>query len=88
MKAYYAHFMGIYDTPQEQKDLKTIKALGLKVVNPNRPEISKTFKRTKEKYPYLEAFDRVFGGMVRSSDIFIFRGIKENGKISGGVYLE
>lgn len=35
MKVYYAHCMSIYNTPQEQRDLKTLRRLGFKTVNPN-----------------------------------------------------
>lgn len=41
MKVYYAHFMGIYNTPQEIRDILTLHNLGLKVINPNSPDIQK-----------------------------------------------
>jgi hypothetical protein len=34
MKIYYAHNMGLYGTRQEARDIDTLNALGLEVVNP------------------------------------------------------
>lgn len=88
-KVYYAHFMGIYDTPQEKRDIETLESLGFEVVNPNNAKTSKEFKEALNKTPtsYELAFNRVFGNMVRSCDVFAFRSLPE-GSISSGVYLE
>jgi hypothetical protein len=81
--------MGIYNTLQEQRDIVTLKQLGLEVVNPNTPEIQKEVdsydKSTPEKY--MEMFDRIFFQRVYDCDVFAFRGLP-NGKIPGGVAKE
>ena len=87
MKVYYAHSMGLYNTPQEKRDIETLKNLNLEIVNPNNFEISNTFKKMCTTLPYLEAFDKVFGNLVKSCEVFAFKALP-NGKIPGGVALE
>ncbi len=36
MRVYYAHCKSIYGTPQEERDIKLLEALGFEVYNPNR----------------------------------------------------
>jgi hypothetical protein len=50
MKCYYAHCLAIYNTPQEERDVATLKALGLEVVNPNSQECSDGYKREGMEY--------------------------------------
>ena len=88
MIAYYAHFMGIYNTPQEERDLQIIKQLGWEVINPNVSEIQKEvddFKKSSDDYDLM--FDVVFLSKVKKADIFVFRGLP-NGRIPGGVFKE
>jgi hypothetical protein len=89
MKVYYAHFMGIYNTAQEQRDIGTLESLGLDVLNPNNKDTQTIFDEAKIKHnnDYLAAFDDVFGSMVRSCEVFAFRGLP-NGRIPGGVAIE
>lgn len=89
---YYAHFMGIYNTPQERRDIKTLEDLGFKVVNPNNKDISKEFfdllaKQDGSDKGYKKAFDYVFGHLVRKCDIFAFKALPD-GRIPGGVFME
>jgi hypothetical protein len=91
-KVYYAHFMGIYNTPQEKRDIETLENLGFDVVNPNSEGISETFKGKKEQYAIAHnsdmfAFDDVFFELVRNCEVFAFRGLP-NGRIPGGVAME
>jgi len=94
LKVYYAHFMGIYNTPQEERDVKTLKALGFDVVNPNMPETQKAVQTSIKKHQllqskdyYMDMFDEVFFSKVRECDIFAFRPLPD-GRIPGGVAME
>lgn len=84
-KVYYAHFMGIYNTPQEERDIKTLEALGLKVLNPNDKVISNEFDEMDG--PYEGRFSRVFLDRVRSCEVFAFKALPD-GRIPGGVAME
>lgn len=93
-KVYYAHFMGIYNTPQELRDIHTLQQLGLYVVNPNSKETSSKFMNTLDEKKqlafedyYEAAFDEVFGNMVRECDVFAFKALPD-GRIPGGVWME
>lgn len=87
--------MGIYNTPQEERDIKTLTDLGFEVINPNTKEISKEFVDTKRTYSvaldndeaYMMAFEDIFFSMVRECPVFAFRGLP-NGKIPRGVAIE
>lgn len=89
MKVYYAHFMGIYDTPQEERDIKTLEALGLEVLNPNQPHIQKEvddfFKDPEANYDHM--FDKVFLSRVRECEVFAFKALPD-GRIPGGIVME
>lgn len=92
MKVYYAHFMGTYNTPVEERDIKTLSSLGLEILNPNSKEISDRFAKAKEGLDtkildnYMKAFE-VFFDCVRECEVFAFRGLP-NGRIPGGVAKE
>lgn len=90
MKCYYAHFMGIYNTPQEKRDLETLSKLGFDIINPNTPEVQEEEVNSYDKSNvenYLKMFDEVFGKRVRDCEVFAFRGLPD-GRIPGGVYKE
>ena len=91
---YYAHFMGIYDTPQEKRDIKTLRDLGLYVVNPNEGHIQKEVDNSLEKHKllqsedaYMDMFDEVFFSRVRECEVFAFKALPD-GRIPGGVAME
>lgn len=93
MKVYYAHFMGIYNTPQERRDVETLEALGFEVINPNCEEISAQYNYVKEQVQnqhtqigFETAFE-VFLNYVRECEVFAFRALPDS-RISGGVALE
>lgn len=93
---YYAHFMGIYDTPQELRDIETLENLGLKVLNPNTKEIcqevseyvseAQLLERPESEY-YTDMFDEIFLSRVRKCEVFAFRPLPD-GRIPGGVAME
>lgn len=80
MKIYYAHFMGIYNTPQEARDVETIQKLfpQAEVFNPNCEASEDGYKISGMKY---------FEDIVKNCDILAFRGLPM-GKIPAGVFKE
>ncbi len=92
LKVYYAHFMGIYNTPQEERDVKTLKDLNLDVLNPNIPEVQRMCKKAFPKTPYtdeqyIKAFHKVFEPLVKECEVFAFKPLPDN-RIPGGVAME
>lgn len=90
MKVYYAHFMGIYNTPQEARDIATLESLGLEVINPNTAEIQwevDDFKKGKFRDDYTMLFDVIFFTRIRDCEVFAFRALPD-GRIPGGVAKE
>lgn len=49
-RVYYAHCVALYGTPQENRDLNTLTALGFEVVNPNSLEIKAQVEAVKRCY--------------------------------------
>jgi len=82
LKCYYAHCVAIYGTPQEERDMVTLRALGLDVKNPNQPEIQKA-------YLDLPQEDRMqmFKNRVLECAVFAFRA-NPDGSIPSGVHKE
>lgn|SRR6187402_1262117 len=93
MKVYYAHFMGIYNTPQELRDIETLTKLGLEVINPNIPEVQAEVEKFKVTFGptynqnYMVMFEEVFFKRIRDCEVFAFRGLPD-GRIPGGVAME
>jgi len=88
LKVYYAHFMGIYNTEQEKRDIELLESLGFEIINPNNKSISERFGVLLDVgTPYLAAFNKVFGELVRDCDLLAFRSLPD-GSISSGVYME
>jgi hypothetical protein len=81
-KIYYAHCQANYGTPQEQRDLFTLRALGFEVLNPNSPEVQVLLKDAPKdnKMP-------VFQPLVESCDWLAFRALPD-GSIPAGVAKE
>ncbi len=69
MKVYYAHFMGIYNTHQEHRDIDTLIALGLEVVNPNSLKIQQAFDSIKTVVPYTDQETHLKGFVAHTSDV-------------------
>ena len=87
LNVYYAHFMGIYNTPQEERDIATLEALGFNVINPNTPGIQVEVDTALKQESYMDMFNTVFFSRVRECEVFAFRALPD-GRIPGGVALE
>lgn len=74
LTVYYAHPMALYRSPIEKKDLKTLRALGFKVLNP-----------ADTKYSTYQMDD--FVKLATDCDLVAFRSFGD-GKIGSGVALE
>lgn len=85
MTIYYAHCIAIYSTPQEVRDMKTLRDLGFSVVNPNTPEVDAEVKRLKGigtgDYMWL------FKDIIEKCDALAFRSLPD-GRIPAGVLQE
>ncbi len=79
LRVYYAHSMGIYNTPQETRDIETLMTLGFEVLNPNKPQYSKMAKERG-------GMD-VFRDLVQECDVLAFRAHVDM-LIGSGVGLE
>jgi hypothetical protein len=97
MRIYYAHCLAIYGTPQEQRDLATLRTLGFVIVNPNNPMIEARCDEYKQA-PVDGALRRgrddgdavledIFKPLVEDADAFAFRALPD-GAISNGVARE
>jgi len=72
LTVYYAHPMALYGTPVERDDLRLLKRLGFKVLNP-----------AKRKLATMEAYIK----LACSCDVVAFRAFQD-GKIGSGVHAE
>ena len=79
--------MGIYDTPEEKRNIETLEALGLEVFNPNTPKVQKEVEDIKGTVPYMKMFDVVFFKQLRICEVFAFKALPD-GRIPGGVAME
>lgn len=81
-KIYYAHFIGIYNTHQEKRDINLLKTLFPEdeIINPNQFVHQENSKKLEKPMVYFE-------NLVKSCDIIAFRGCV-NGKIGAGVFKE
>lgn len=78
MKVYYARPISIYNTMQDERDIRMLELMGFEVNNPNKAELSERYK-TEGIEAYLK--------LVRDSDIVAFRAFQD-GSIGAGVYKE
>lgn len=78
MKAYYARPINLYNTPQDLRDIETIKALGFECVNPNKAEFEAAYKERG-----MEVYDAI----VKECDALVFRACPD-GQITAGVAKE
>jgi len=72
LTVYYAHPMALYGTPVETRDIKTLKRLGFRVLNPALKELP-----TMDDYIQL----------ALSCDLVAFRAF-DDGKVGSGVFAE
>jgi hypothetical protein len=80
---YYAHSVGLYGTPQEMRDVRTLKIMfcrtgGDRVYNPNNPHAAAGYGR--------DGMDH-FRPLVTESDVLAFRA-DVDGRIPAGVAKE
>lgn len=85
MRVYYAHCLAIYHTPQEQRDLVTLRSLGFEVIDPNTPEVQGWVNVLKNKNP--DTYMDLFKNFVTECDAVAFRGLPD-GAIPAGVAKE
>ena len=78
MKVYYAHTVGIYGTPQEQRDVETLEGFGFEVLNPSTPEYQQAYKDHGMDF---------FVKLAKGCDALAFRGLPD-GRIPAGVHKE
>ena len=92
MKIYYAHPMFLYGTPQEKRDIETLKVLGFEVINP--ADYEEEF-RSKRDISALETYDSRFNldpmsfwtDLACSCDALAFRAFPD-GSIGAGIVEE
>jgi hypothetical protein len=79
-RAYYAHCIGIYDTQQEERDIKTIEGLGFRVYNPNCDACSRGYRNRGMDF---------FKDLIQASrfSVFFFRALPD-GSIPAGISAE
>jgi len=86
LSCYYAHFMGIYDTPQEERDIELLNTLGFSVTNPNCDRVREGLELYKEDHPN-ENYMLYFEDIAVSHDVVAFRALPD-GTLPGGVAKE
>ena len=83
MKAYYAHCKVIYRTPQEQRDIATLVALGFDVINPASEEVEAALVGMSSSEEIMAYFER----FADECDLIAFRALP-GGTIPAGVAKE
>ena len=78
MKAYFARPIHLYKTKQDERDILLIKNLGFEIVNPDKEELQRRYKKEGMA---------VFTKAVKDCELLIFRAMPD-GKISAGVFKE
>jgi hypothetical protein len=75
---YYAHSIAIYDTPQEVRDERLLKALGFDVLTPNAPGIEEQYREKGMEF---------FRTLIEQCDALAFRAHPDT-NVSAGVSKE
>jgi hypothetical protein len=78
MEIYYARPISLYNTKQDERDIQTLRDLGFDVINPNKEELERWYKK--------DGMD-VFLQAVAQCDALAFRSFLDGG-IGSGVYAE
>lgn len=83
MKIYYAHCIAVYHTPQEARDIETLKRLGFEVVNPSEPWVDEALESIpkEDRMAWFEQF-------ADTCDAIAFRGLPNSDSIPSGVAKE
>lgn len=50
---YYAHSLHIYNTPQEQRDVKALESMGFEVLNPNQEIHQRKYQASGYDFKYF-----------------------------------
>jgi hypothetical protein len=86
-KVYYAHSQALYDTPQEERDVALLEAMGFEVLNPNSPHIQEQYEAWV-KAPHSSGQKmEIFRSFVVNCDVLAFRA-HPSGGIPAGVAKE
>jgi len=75
LKCYYAHCLAIYNTYQEERDVKLLESLGFEVVNPNSSEYQKKYETEGMLF---------FKELAQKCNVIAFRALP-SGEIPAGV---
>lgn len=78
MKAYYARPINLYNSKQDERDIKLIESLGFELVNPNKEALQERYKK--------EGME-VFLQALSDCNVICFRSFPDL-KISAGVKKE
>jgi hypothetical protein len=84
MKVYYAHCLAIYNTPQEERDIKLLADMGFQVENPNQKHHSDAYLKIRQEGGSPMEY---FTDLVQQCDAVAFRGLP-GGLIPAGVFKE
>ena len=85
--AYYAHCMAIYGTKQERDDVKRIRQMGFRVVNPNSDTHKARVADMKSEGCTGREIMKYFIEVASRCDVIVFRALPD-GKIPAGVDKE
>jgi hypothetical protein len=80
---YYAHCIALYDTPQEERDIETLKKLKFTVVNPNTHQVNIALEKLPQGADKMQLFQHI----VLACDALAFRALPD-GSIPAGVAKE
>ena len=86
-KAYYAHCKAIYDTKQEKDDVKRIREMGFRVVNPNSDAYKARIADMKYNGCCGKEIMDYFLKVASQCDVMVFRALPD-GEIPAGVHKE
>jgi hypothetical protein len=78
MKVYYSRPISLFNTPQEQRDIEMLEALGFEVIDPNQPELQEQYQ-TEGMQAFLDA--------QKQADALAYRSFPD-GSIGAGVSKE
>lgn len=84
---YYAHAMCTYNSRIEAFDLRTLKSMGFKVLNPNTKNVQAEYQSVKDIHVKSGNPMKFWQQLATSCDIFAFRALP-GGKIPSGVASE
>lgn len=87
MKVYYAHCMAIYNTPQEERDVKLLESLEYEVENPNSQIHQDKIKQIFKEGSTTSEVMNYFCDVVKACDCLAFRAVQDGG-IPAGIYKE